>query len=182
MPKRRPSTATLVALLMTLAIGTQAGVAAEAAPRASQPVLRTDTTSPRRVRLVDVTAADASNVTVAWSRSRDNVGVEGYGVYLDRVRRSTTQERVVHVPGTELRDGVPRRHRRLRRRREPVVCHVDDRLDGVVSRSRAPERSDGHPAPRGDRVDGRARVDGGDRQRRASSSTASTSRGFGSAP
>ena len=90
---RRPSIATLAALLLTLAIGTQASVTAQAAPSRTKLSTRSgDTSAPQRIRVLGVTAADTASVAVAWSRSRDNVGVVGYGVYLDAARRATTPE------------------------------------------------------------------------------------------
>ena len=90
---RRPSAATLVAIIVTLAIGTQASLTAQAAPSQTTSSTRSrDYRAPLPVRVVGVTDADASSVAVAWSRSRDNVGVAGYGVYLDGARRATTPE------------------------------------------------------------------------------------------
>ena len=90
---RRPSAATLVAIIVTLAIGTQASLTAQAAPsRTTSSTRSRDYRAPLPVRVVGVTDADASSVAVAWSRSRDNVGVAGYGVYLDGARRATTPE------------------------------------------------------------------------------------------
>ena len=90
---RRPSAATLVAIIVTLAIGTQASITAQAAPsRTTSSTRSSDYRAPQRVRVVGVTDAETSSVAVAWSRSRDNVGVAGYGVYLDGARRATTPE------------------------------------------------------------------------------------------
>jgi chitodextrinase len=92
MPIRRPSTATLIALLATLAIGMQMTVAADAAPNRTKSKSRwSDTSAPQRIRALGVTAADTTSVGIAWSRSRDNVGIAGYGVYLDGARRGTTE-------------------------------------------------------------------------------------------
>jgi chitodextrinase len=44
---------------------------------------KSDQTAPRSVRRIDVTAAGASSVNVQWPSSRDNVGVAGYGLFLD---------------------------------------------------------------------------------------------------
>ena len=92
MPIRRPSTPTLIALLVTLAIGMQTTVAADAAPSRTKAQSRSgDTSAPQRIRVIGVTAADTTTIGVAWSKSRDNVGVAGYGVYLDGAQRGTTE-------------------------------------------------------------------------------------------
>ena len=88
--RRRPSAATLVAILFTLAIGTQTSLAAQAAPQRTSTYSRKDTSPPQPVRTIDVTAAHATDVAVQWSRSRDNVAVLGYGVYLDGSFRGGT--------------------------------------------------------------------------------------------
>jgi chitodextrinase len=49
-----------------------------------------DRRAPRPVSYLKVDAADAASVTLDWSRTWDNVGVEGYGVYLDGTRKSET--------------------------------------------------------------------------------------------
>jgi chitodextrinase len=51
-----------------------------------------DRRAPRPVQNLDVQSADASSVRLDWSRTWDNVGVEGYGVYLDGSRKSETSE------------------------------------------------------------------------------------------
>jgi chitodextrinase len=43
---------------------------------------RTDSAAPKPVRRIEVTSAQASSVSIDWPKSRDNVGVAGYGVYL----------------------------------------------------------------------------------------------------
>ena len=47
---------------------------------------------PKPVRRIDVTAADASSVNVAWPSSRDNVAVAGYGVFLNGKTVGATPE------------------------------------------------------------------------------------------
>jgi chitodextrinase len=49
-----------------------------------------DRRAPKPVRVVEVTAADMANVTLTWPATSDNVGVEGYGVYLNGSRASET--------------------------------------------------------------------------------------------
>ena len=49
-----------------------------------------DRRAPKPVRVVEVTAADTANVRLAWPATSDNVGVEGYGVYLNGSRASET--------------------------------------------------------------------------------------------
>ena len=62
--RRHPSVATLVAVLVTLALGSQVGLAARSA--------QSDRRAPEAVRSVEVTATDGSSVTIAWPPSRDN--------------------------------------------------------------------------------------------------------------
>jgi len=86
---RRPSAATLVAILVTIAIATQTGIAAHAAPARTTKSYTTsryergDTSAPQRIRKLDVRATSASSVSVAWSRSKDNVAVTGYDVLVN---------------------------------------------------------------------------------------------------
>ena len=77
--RRRPSAATVVAVLVTLAIGTQASFAAPSNDRGA----------PDPVRAINVVGADATSVTVAWHSWRDDGDVAGYGVYVNGVRRET---------------------------------------------------------------------------------------------
>ena len=80
--RRRPSIATLVAVLLTLALGSQTGSAAQ-----------NENGSPEAVRSVEVTATDGSSVTIAWPPSREML--VGYGVYVNGDRVGTeTPERV----------------------------------------------------------------------------------------
>ena len=80
---RRRSNAALVAVVVTFAaIVVQTGLGASSGG---------DHSAPRRIRLIQVTSADASSVSFAWTPSNDNVEVEGYGVYLDGVRTDTVR-------------------------------------------------------------------------------------------
>ena len=82
----RPSAATLVAIVVTLVIGSQASLAASSGERDS---------APPAVSELEVSAADASSVTLVWPPSRDNWRVAGYGVFLDRTKVGTvTPDRV----------------------------------------------------------------------------------------
>ena len=49
-----------------------------------------DRRAPKPVSSLNVEAADSASVTLDWSRTWDNVGVEGYGVYLDGARKGQT--------------------------------------------------------------------------------------------
>ena len=96
MPIRRPSSATIIAILVTIVIATQTGVVANAAPSRTSKSQRTawqtrsDTSAPQKVRAIAVTGTSASSVSVAWSRSRDNVAVTGYDVLLNGTPRAKT--------------------------------------------------------------------------------------------
>ena len=74
--RRRPSAATFVAIVTTLVIGSQTGLAAGCPG------------SPDAVSSVEVTATDGSSVTIAWPALRDN-DVVGYGVYLNGAQVGT---------------------------------------------------------------------------------------------
>jgi chitodextrinase len=75
--RRRPSAATLVAIIITLVIGSQTGLAAGSS--------RSDRDAPDPVRSVEVTATDGSSVTIAWPALRDR-NVAGYTVSLNGAR------------------------------------------------------------------------------------------------
>jgi chitodextrinase len=77
--RRRPSAATFVAIIATLLIGTQTGLAAGS---------QSGREGPARVASVEVTATGNSSVTIAWPHSRDD-DVAGYSVYLDGARVGT---------------------------------------------------------------------------------------------
>ena len=78
--RRRPSAATLVAIVTTLAIGSQASFAAGSS--------QSGRGAPDAVSSVEVTATDRSSVTIAWPPSRDT-DVVGYGVYVNGARAGT---------------------------------------------------------------------------------------------
>jgi chitodextrinase len=69
--RRRPSVATIVAVFATLAVGSQTGLAAGSSQGAPDPV-----------SALEVTATDATSVTVAWPAVRDR-DVAGYTVFLN---------------------------------------------------------------------------------------------------
>ena len=71
--RRRPSVATVVAVIVTLALGTQTGLAARSSHKGRdlQPVTS-----------IEVTATDASSVTISWPPVRDR-DVVGYGIYIN---------------------------------------------------------------------------------------------------
>jgi chitodextrinase len=83
--RRRPSAATFVAIVFTLLVATQTGLASSAQGGRGAPDL---------VSSVEVTATDSSSVTVAWPPSRDN-SVAGYTVYLNSVRVGTEAPNLV---------------------------------------------------------------------------------------
>ena len=75
---RRPSAATVIALLVTLAIGTQTSVAASSRDR-----------SPDPISAIQVAGADGTSVTLSWSsRRRDERDVAGYGIYVNAAHRA----------------------------------------------------------------------------------------------
>ena len=78
--RRRPSAATLVAIVTTLAIGSQTGFAAGSS--------QSGRGAPDAVSSVEVTATDSSSVTFAWPASRET-DVVGYSVYLNGARVGT---------------------------------------------------------------------------------------------
>jgi chitodextrinase len=84
----RPSAATLVAIVVTLVIGSQTSFAASSNGK--------DRVGPAAVAAVEVSAADASSVTIEWPPSRENGGVVGYGVFVDGARVATVTPERVH--------------------------------------------------------------------------------------
>ena len=105
-----------------------------------------DLTAPADVTGLAVTGATGSTISVAWSPASDNVGVAGYGLYLDGrlVTSSTGTAYTFEEP--PVRDRVRPRRRRLRQRREPLVRHHDRSPErGVPERAREP----GAPVDRG---------------------------------
>ena len=130
---RRPSAATLVAIVATLAIGSQTGLAAGSSAGSV----------PMPVSSVEVTATDGSSVTIAWPASRDT-DVAGYGVYVngaqvgtqtpDQVKRWRDRDvALVHGRAACLRHGLHGRGRCVRSRRPPLAGHLDDGLHLGVS-------------------------------------------------
>ena len=78
--RRRPSAATFVAIVTTLAIGSQVSLAAGSS--------QSGRGAPDAVSSVEVTAADSSSVTIAWPALRDN-DVTGYAVYVNGAQVGT---------------------------------------------------------------------------------------------
>src|SRR5262249_9412084 len=72
----------------TLAVGSQASLAASSSTK--------DSSDPRAVSSVEVTAADASSVTVEWPPNRFQWKVAGYGVYVDGAKVATVTPDRVH--------------------------------------------------------------------------------------
>ena len=93
MTSRRPTAMVVAAVILAAAIVLQTDIAASsAAPTASRNTQSQDSRPPTPVRTIDVTRADASSVSLAWARAMDDVGVSGYGVYLDRHRVAVTRQ------------------------------------------------------------------------------------------
>ena len=67
-----------------------------AAPKLTQSV---DRQAPKTPGGVGVSAVSSTTITLAWSASRDNVGVAGYGVYLNNVRVASTSARSYRFTG-----------------------------------------------------------------------------------
>jgi chitodextrinase len=77
-----------VAVLAVVAIGSQASFAASSSPQ--------DQGAPAAVSEVEVSAADASSVTIEWPPSRDSWMVAGYGVFVDAAQVATLKPERVH--------------------------------------------------------------------------------------
>ena len=91
MSSRRHSPTFWMVLLVVAAILVPTTLAASRGHRTlSTQNTYNDHRAPRPVSSLDVASADAGSVTLDWSRTWDNVGVEGYGVYLDGARKSET--------------------------------------------------------------------------------------------
>jgi chitodextrinase len=76
----------LIALLVTLAIGTQTSVAASSQDRRA----------PDSLEAIQVAGSDAASVTLSWSsRWRDERDVAGYGVYVNAVHRDDVARALV---------------------------------------------------------------------------------------
>ena len=88
--------------------------------------------------LSSVSAVSTTSISVTWGASRDNVGVAGYGVYLNGHSPRDHDRQVVHVLRPDLRHDVQGRSRRVRR--GPAI----DR----VSRPPSPPRRPASTQPR----------------------------------
>ena len=86
--RRSPSFWLAALLLVVILVPTT--LAASGGDTASTRNPYNDRRAPKPVRVVEVTAADTANVTLAWPATSDNVGVEGYGVYLNGSRANET--------------------------------------------------------------------------------------------
>ena len=91
MSSRRNSPSLWMVLLLVAAILVPTTLAASRGDK-SQSTRNTynDRRAPRPVESLAVAAADSASVTLDWGRTWDNVGVEGYGVYLDGTRKTDT--------------------------------------------------------------------------------------------
>jgi chitodextrinase len=78
--RRRPHIATFVALLVTLAFGTQVSLAA----RSADPSL----VLPQPINVV---ATDNSSVTISWPQLPERLGVVGYRVYVNGAEKATVE-------------------------------------------------------------------------------------------
>ena len=96
------------------------------------------------------TAATESSVVLAWTPSTDNVGVVEYGLYASGIRVTTVERRQRNAHRPQLRQELPDRPRRSRRRRQPL--HPDQRLLQDLrlpvdqQATRHTHRGQGHPA------------------------------------
>ena len=91
MPSRRFSPSLWMVLLLVAAILVPTTLAASRGDKTfSTRNAYNDRRAPKPVSSLNVEAADSASVTLDWSRTWDNVGVEGYGVYLDGARKSQT--------------------------------------------------------------------------------------------
>ena len=78
--RRRPHIATFVALLVTLAFGTQVSLAARSAEPSLVPL-----------QPINVVATDSSSVTISWPQLPERLGVVGYRVYVNGVEKATVE-------------------------------------------------------------------------------------------
>ena len=91
MPSRRFSPSLWMVLLLVTAILVPTTLAASRGDKTlSTRNAYNDRRAPKPVGSLSVAAADTASVTLDWSRTWDNVGVEGYGVYLEGSRQSQT--------------------------------------------------------------------------------------------
>ena len=92
MPSRRYSPSLWMILLLVAAILVPTTLAASRGDRrVSTRNTFNDRRAPKPVHDLRVASADASGMTLHWSPAWDNVGVEGYGVYLDGAPKSETR-------------------------------------------------------------------------------------------
>jgi chitodextrinase len=71
-------------------------------PTPTAPSLSTsDTSPPTRPSSLVVGGSNQTSVSLRWDSSSDNIGVKGYGVYVDGTRASTTSQTNATVPGLE---------------------------------------------------------------------------------
>ena len=111
--RRRPSVATFVAVLFTLVVGTQTGLAASSSQE--------DHNAPEAVESVDLVDTDSTSITISWPPSPDNDAV-AYRIYVngsqvgwqapDRVPALEGRaDPPVHDPRPEVRYRLHRRRR-----------------------------------------------------------------------
>jgi chitodextrinase len=93
MSSRRPSPTFWMAALVLAAILVPTTLAASR-DRGTHSTRNTynDRRAPRPVSDLEVADADTTSVALDWSRTWDNVGVEGYGVYLDGAKSAETRD------------------------------------------------------------------------------------------
>ena len=91
MSSRRSSPSLWMVLLLVAAVLVPTTLAASRGDRTfSTRNAYNDRRAPKPVGSLNVEAADSASITLDWSRTWDNVGVAGYGVYLDGARKSQT--------------------------------------------------------------------------------------------
>ena len=91
MPSRRFSPSLWMVLLLVTAILVPTTLAASRGDKTlSTRNAYNDRRAPKPVGSLSVAAADTASVTLDWSRTWDNVGVEGYGVYLEALAKAET--------------------------------------------------------------------------------------------
>ena len=94
MPSRRFSPSLWMVLLLVTAILVPTTLAASRGDKTlSTRNAYNDRRAPKPVSSLNVEAADTPSVTLDWSRTWDNVGVEGYGVYLEGSRKARRRPR-----------------------------------------------------------------------------------------
>ena len=88
-----------------------------------------------------VSAVTATSFTMSWSAATDNVGVTGYGVYLNGTKVNDDRDEL-HLLQSHVRDDVHDRARGARRGRQHVQPRVRERAC-VDERVRADGRHTG---------------------------------------